>query len=65
MTNIATQSFRSSTNDDIVDMDAHWDAKAQTHFVLWNQIECCFINPRFVRQGPKHIHFMLDENYNE
>jgi len=56
--------LRPTSTNAVVEMDARCDPKANIHIVLWKQIESCFHHPWFVRQGPKQIYFMLDDDFN-
>ncbi|KAG0047068.1 hypothetical protein BGZ83_007786 [Gryganskiella cystojenkinii] len=59
------QSLRSSSDGSIIEIEALWDIRTDSHIVLWKQIEAVFDRPKFVRHGLKHVFFMLDENFEE
>ncbi|KAG0050785.1 hypothetical protein BGZ83_004446 [Gryganskiella cystojenkinii] len=65
MTAAPVQSLRSFSDGSIVEIDALWDTKVNSHVILWKQIEAAFDKPRFVRRGLKLVFFMLDENFEE
>lgn len=51
------QSFRASTSDVIVDIAAVWDAKANTHIILWKWMQSAFENARYVLYGTERIFY--------
>jgi len=65
MTAATCQSFRSSSDGLITEIDAVWDPNASCYVVLWSRIQFAFENLRSVKLNNKIVSFTVNDAFEE
>ncbi|KAG0046481.1 hypothetical protein BGZ83_008349 [Gryganskiella cystojenkinii] len=64
-TDSLVQSFRSSLEGPVTEIEALWDPKLNCHIILWSRIQSAFENPRSVQLNKKQVSFLVNEDFQE